>query len=232
MTARDPSDAALVPQPIRYIERTHAWYAALGIGTPYRYASFAEVPFTALQKPLADCRVALLTTAAPYRPDKGEQGAGAPYNAAAKFYAVYALDSTLDHDLRVSHVAIDRAHISDDSGTWFPLPALRRALQRGRIGADRAACARRADQPQPAPHAGGRCARAAGALPRRCGGRGRAGAELPGVPPDDGAGGAAARSRRHRHGDHGRGQGHRRTRGRAAAAVQRRAAGQCGGVAA
>ena len=33
-------------------------------------------------------------------------------------------------DLRVSHVAIDRAHISDDSGTWFPLPALRRALQR------------------------------------------------------------------------------------------------------
>ena len=134
MTAHDSSGAAPAPQPMRYIERTHAWYAALGFGTPYRYTSFADVPFTAMQKPLADCRVALLTTAAPYAADKGEQGAGAAYNAAAKFYAVYSLDSTLDHDLRVSHVAIDRDHISDDSGTWFPLPALRRALQRGRIG--------------------------------------------------------------------------------------------------
>jgi len=134
MTAHDRADAVPVPQPVRYIERTHAWYAALGFGTPYRYASFAEVPFVLLPKPLAECRVALLTTAAPYHPDKGEQGADAPYNAAAKFYAVYSLDSTLDHDLRVSHVAIDRARISDDSGTWFPLPALRRAWQRGRIG--------------------------------------------------------------------------------------------------
>jgi hypothetical protein len=55
--------------------------------------------------------------------------------AAAKFGAVYSLDSTLDHDLRVSHVSIQRDQISDDSGTWFPLPALRRAAQRGRVGA-------------------------------------------------------------------------------------------------
>lgn len=123
-----------VSPPIRYIERTHAWYAALGFDKPYRYASFADVPFTPLNKPLAACRVALLTTAAPFRADKGAQAAGAPYNAAAKFYSVYSLDSRLEHDLRVSHVAIDRSHISDDSGTWFPLPALRRAWQRGRIG--------------------------------------------------------------------------------------------------
>jgi len=119
---------------LRYIERTHAWYGALGYA-PYRYAHFTEVPFSPLRRPLARSRVALLTTAAPYRPGLGEQGAGAPYNAAAKFHRVYTLDSTLDHDLRVSRVAIDRAQISDDSGTWFPLPALRRARQRGRIGA-------------------------------------------------------------------------------------------------
>jgi len=122
-----------VVQPVRYIERTHAWYGALGYA-PYRYASFADVPFSPLRKPLSALRVALLTTAAPYLPELGGQGAGAPYNAAAKFYAIYSLDSRLDHDLRVSHVAIDRAHISDDSGTWFPLPALRRALRQGRIG--------------------------------------------------------------------------------------------------
>jgi D-proline reductase (dithiol) PrdB len=119
---------------LRYIERTHAWYRALGYA-PYRYAHFADVPFSPLRRPLAQARVVLLTTAAPYRPELGEQGAGAPYNAAAKFYRVYTLDSTIDHDLRVSHLAIDRVHISDDSGTWFPLPALRRAWQLGRFGA-------------------------------------------------------------------------------------------------
>lgn len=122
------------PEPLRYIERTHAWYGALGYA-PYRYAHFEQVPFSPLRVPLAAARVALLTTAAPYRPELGAQGAGAPYNAAAKFHRVYTLDSARDHDLRVAHVAIDRAQLSDDSGTWFPLPALRRALQRGRIGA-------------------------------------------------------------------------------------------------
>ena len=121
-------------QPIRYIERTHAWYGALGYGNSYRYAQFDEVPFTPLGKPLADCRVMLLTTAAPYNPDLGDQGPGAPYNAAAKFYEVYAGETTLDHDLRVSHVAVDQAHLSDDVNCWFPLPALRKAASRGRIG--------------------------------------------------------------------------------------------------
>jgi len=119
---------------LRYIERTHAWYGALGYA-PYRYAHFDEVPFCAPRVPLAEARVALLTTAAPYRPELGPQGAGAPYNAAAKFHRVYTLDSARDHDLRVSHVAIHRDCLSDDSGTWFPLPALRRAARGGRVGA-------------------------------------------------------------------------------------------------
>ena len=119
--------------PIRYIERTHAWYGALGY-PPYRYAQFDEVPFTRLGKPLAEARVALLTTAAPYRAELGDQGAGATYNAAAKFYEVYSGDTGGDHDLRVSHVAVDQAHLSDDANCWFPLPALRRAAAAGRIG--------------------------------------------------------------------------------------------------
>lgn len=120
--------------PIRYIARTHAWYGALGYANPYQYARFDDVPFAPLRKPLAESRIALLTTAAPYQPDKGDQGAGAPYNAAAKFYEVYSGDTARDHDLRVSHVAVDRAHLSDDPNCWFPLPALRRAVGDGRIG--------------------------------------------------------------------------------------------------
>lgn len=122
-------------QPIRYIDRTHAWYAALGYGNDYRYAHFADVPFQPLKRPLAQSRLVLLTTAAPYQPDKGDQRVSAPYNAAAKFYTVYSGDTAADHDLRVSHVAVHRSQISDDANGWFPLPALRRAVAAGRIGA-------------------------------------------------------------------------------------------------
>ena len=137
MTTRDIDLGFSAPddQPIAYIQRTHDWYAALGYANPYRYAQFADTPFASLATPLAQARVALITTAAPFRPDLGDQGPGAAYNAAAKFYEVYAGDTARDHDLRVSHVAVDRAHLSDDANCWFPLPALRRAAAAGRIGA-------------------------------------------------------------------------------------------------
>ena len=124
-----------VDEPIRYMERTRAWYLALGYDNPYRWAHHDEAPFQPLAKPLAECTVALVTTAAPYQPDKGPQGPGAPYNAAAKFFEVYSGDSSRDHDVRIAHVAIDRKHTSmEDAGTWFPLPLLREAAARGRIG--------------------------------------------------------------------------------------------------
>ena len=58
--------------PIPYMQRIRAYYLALGYGTPYRWAHYAEVPFQSLRKPLAECRVALITTAAPYQPGKGD----------------------------------------------------------------------------------------------------------------------------------------------------------------
>jgi len=121
--------------PIAYMQRIRDYYVTLGYGTPYEWAHFASVPFQPLKKPLAETRVTLVTTAAPYQPDKGDQGPGAPYNSAAKFYKVYSGDTARDHDLRISHVGIDRKHTTaEDSGTWFPLPELRRAAKRGRIG--------------------------------------------------------------------------------------------------
>jgi len=93
-------------------------------------------PFTPLAKPLNQSRVAIISTAAPYQPDKGDQGPGAPYNGSAKFYTVFSGDTAHDHDLRISHIGYDRAHTTaTDSGTWFPLPALRAAAGAGRIGA-------------------------------------------------------------------------------------------------
>ena len=120
---------------IQYRQRISEYYTALGYGAPYEWAHYADVPFQLLNKPLAECRIALITTAASYQPDKGDQGPGAPYNASAKFYSVYSGDTAVDHDLRISHVAIDRDHTTAvDSGTYFPLPALRCSAENGRVG--------------------------------------------------------------------------------------------------
>jgi len=122
--------------PIPYMRRTREYYAAIGYTTPYRWAHYVAAPFTPLGKPLSQSKVALITTAAPYQPDKGDQGPGAAYNGGAKFYTVYSGDTARDHDLRISHIGYDRTHTSaTDSGTWFPLPALRQAAAAGRIGA-------------------------------------------------------------------------------------------------
>src|SRR5215467_10744447 len=122
--------------PIPYMERISEYYLALGYGTPYLWAHYITVPFQPLKKPLAQSRIAIVSTAAPYQPDKGDQGPGAPYNSAAKFYKVYSGETSQDHDVRIAHVGIDRKHTTaEDSGTWFPLPELRRAAVRGRIGA-------------------------------------------------------------------------------------------------
>ncbi|MSP82213.1 MAG: glycine reductase [Alphaproteobacteria bacterium] len=120
--------------PIPYLARIQEYYQALGYGAPYEWAHYAGVPFQPLAKPLAASRVALVTTAAPHQPDKGDQGPGAPYNAAAKFHDVYSGAAARDHDLRISHIAIDRKHTTAaDPGTYFPLPELRRRAQEGRI---------------------------------------------------------------------------------------------------
>ena len=125
--------AAEYDRPIPYMQRIRDYYVTLGYGTPYRWANYADVPFTRMAKPLSKSRVALITTAAPYQPDKGDQGPGAAYNAGAKFYKVYSGDTSVDHDVRISHIGYDRLHTTaEDSNTWPRCGA--RAAAKGRIG--------------------------------------------------------------------------------------------------
>ena len=127
--------AAAHDAPIPYLQRIRAYYEALGYGAPYEWAHYSWVPFRPLDKPLSECRVTIVTTAAPYQPDKGDQGPGAPYNAAAKFYSVYSGDTGEDHDLRISHVAIDRKHTTaEDPASYFPMTELREREASGASG--------------------------------------------------------------------------------------------------
>src|SRR5436309_13409720 len=111
--------------PIPYMARTREYYQAIGYTTPYRWAHYVASPFQPLNKPLEQCRVALITTAAPFDSAKGDQGPGAKYNGAAKFYSVYDGDSSKTHDLRISHIAYHRVHTSaHDRETRAPLPPI------------------------------------------------------------------------------------------------------------
>jgi D-proline reductase (dithiol) PrdB len=120
---------------IPYMQRTRDYYLALGFPA-YRWAHFEDVPFRPLDTPLAQARVGLITTAAPYQPQAGDQGPGARYNANAKFYTVYSDSTDAVPDLRISHVGYDRRHTTaEDPNTWFPLAQLQKAVKAGRIGA-------------------------------------------------------------------------------------------------
>jgi hypothetical protein len=131
---RESTIEAALDLPIRYIARSRAYYLALGYDNPYRWAHGTDAPFAPLKKPLSESRVALITTAAPYKPDAGDQGPWAPYNAAAKFTEVYSMPIDPPPDLRISHVGYDRKHTSaEDVNTYFPLERLKEAAEYGRI---------------------------------------------------------------------------------------------------
>ena len=126
---------AVLDLPIRYMDRSRAYYLALGYENPYRWAFNRDVPFVRFTKPLARSRVALVTTAAPFNPDAGDQGPWAPYNAAAKFTEVYSMPTDSSPDLRIAHLGYDRKHTSaEDINSYFPLQRLKEAAAAGRVG--------------------------------------------------------------------------------------------------
>lgn len=119
--------------PIAYMQRTRSYYAALGYA-PYQWASFPTVPFVRSPR-VATSRLVLITTAARFDSNLGDQGPGAAYNAGAKFYSMYRVPIEPVPDLRISHIAYDRTHTTAaDPNTWLPVKALRNAVARGTIG--------------------------------------------------------------------------------------------------
>ena len=61
MAPTDGSEGKSVSH-VRYIDKTRAYYLAEGYDEPYRWAHFDDVPFAPLAKPLAECRLSLVST--------------------------------------------------------------------------------------------------------------------------------------------------------------------------
>jgi len=111
---------------IRYIERTRRYYEAQGFAAPYQWASHDDTPFVRFERPLAQARVAIVTTA--IHPDDEEKAMisrEARSIPLADVPAAFFTDD-LSWDKMTTH--------TDDRGSYFPLEPLEALAAEGRIG--------------------------------------------------------------------------------------------------
>ena len=111
---------------VPYMERTRAWYAAQGYERPYQWAHFDDVPFTRLSKPLSECRVAVVTTAARYDDEDRPVLPKTVYSHPSDDPPARFFTDDLAWDREATHL--------DDLGSFLPLVALRALAEKGRIG--------------------------------------------------------------------------------------------------
>lgn len=117
---------------VRYLDKTREYYLSEGYEKPYVWAHHEDAPFTPLTKPLAECRVGLVSTSYFVPKDAG----GELPDAVEGLDPVYSIPSdTLAEDLVSRHQAYDRyaTHL-DDVDSYFPITRLREFAAEGRIG--------------------------------------------------------------------------------------------------
>jgi hypothetical protein len=115
---------------VRYIDKTREYYRAEGYDTPYRWAHFEEVPFTPPGKPVAECRVGLITTS-----EMAVHGEPPPVADDDPLRDPYSLSTDMAVDRLYSlKTAYDRfATTLDDVEAYLPLTRLRELTAEGRI---------------------------------------------------------------------------------------------------
>jgi len=106
---------------LSYIDKSRDYYEAHGYEQPYKWAHFSDVPLTPLPKPLSECRVGLVTTAAID-----------PSDLLSPFAAPAAPAPT---DLATKHLHWHQAVTNtDDLGSFLPIDHLNEHAANGRIG--------------------------------------------------------------------------------------------------
>jgi hypothetical protein len=115
---------------VSYIDRTREYYAAQGYERPYRWAHHGSVPFAKLEKPLAESRVTVVTTASPFvDPVAGEDVVGGSKQVWSGETAV------TPNRLYTDDLAWDKETThTDDVESFVPLGSLRAFVREGRIG--------------------------------------------------------------------------------------------------
>lgn len=117
---------------VRYIDKTRDYYLSQGYDKPYQWAQYDDVPFTPLTKPLAQCRVTLVSTSeisirgAEHADDETSTGIVG---------GTYTIPSDLNADQLYSPSrSFDQAATTlEDVNAFFPTTRLHEAVAVGRI---------------------------------------------------------------------------------------------------
>ena len=115
---------------VSYIDKSREYYLAQGFGNPYRWAYNADVPFAPLPKPLAECRIGVVTTSSPWEGQEDVDLVDRPPKHAYAMAAdplperMFTMDLSWDKD----------ATHTDDLGSFLPVAALQRFVTEKRIG--------------------------------------------------------------------------------------------------
>ena len=114
--------------PVGYMKRTRDFYRALGYETDYVWARFEDVPFARPEKPVAETRLAIVTTSSPMERAEARR---------AGIKEVWS-DSTVEPPAALFTDNVSWAKESthtDDRESFVPIDALERLIARGRLGA-------------------------------------------------------------------------------------------------
>jgi D-proline reductase (dithiol) PrdB len=113
---------------VSYIDRTREYYAALGYENPYQWAHFDEVPFARLPSPLAESRLALVTTASPLRERANGESVPAKtvWSGSTREPPERLYTDDLAWDKESTH--------TDDTESFLPIRRIREWVAAGRVG--------------------------------------------------------------------------------------------------
>lgn len=118
---------------VRYIDKTREYYRSQGYEKAYKWAHFEDVPFSPMTKPLADCRVALVSTG---EVEVRGVDLSEDENQMGNVGGVYSIPSATEADqlFSASHSYDKHATTLEDVNAYFPAARLREAAADGRIG--------------------------------------------------------------------------------------------------
>ena len=107
---------------VSYIDKSREYYAASGYERPYRWARYEDVPFAPLAKPLAQSRIAVVTTAdqGPASAPRATKLYAAPNSEAGRLFTEKSWDREATH--------------TKDPETYLPLARLAEHVEAGTIG--------------------------------------------------------------------------------------------------
>ncbi|MDP6390310.1 MAG: hypothetical protein QF654_10480 [Alphaproteobacteria bacterium] len=118
---------------VRYIDKTHDYYLELGYETPYRWAHFEDAPFSPLKKPLADSRLALISTSEIAIRTWADQRTPLEKGEVSNVYSMPS--DTPVADFYSHSLSFDKhATTLDDVNAFFPIARLHELAAKGRVG--------------------------------------------------------------------------------------------------